>query len=82
MAEEFISASEIGDYLFCHRAWWYRLRGFVSTQREAMDKGTVAHEQLAQDVQAVAHSKRLAQKLIVVGIILFVLVILLRFLLG
>jgi CRISPR/Cas system-associated exonuclease Cas4 (RecB family) len=82
MDEAFISASEIGEYLFCQRAWWYRLHGFVNTQRAALDKGTVAHEQLAQDVQAIAHGNRLVQKLIVVGIILFVLLLLLRLLLG
>jgi CRISPR/Cas system-associated exonuclease Cas4 (RecB family) len=82
MSDEFISASEIGEYLFCQRAWWYRLRGFVSTQRAAMETGTAVHEQIAQDVQTIAHGSRLARNVIVAGIILLVLVILLRFLLG
>ncbi len=80
--DEYISASEIGNYLFCQRAWWYRLHGAVNSQQDIMDAGTAAHEQLAQEVNSVAFGTRLARQLIIAGIFLLALVILFRLFLG
>ena len=45
-----IRASEIGEYLFCKRAWWYRTQGMESENRKALDAGTAEHEDLARRV--------------------------------
>jgi len=38
-----IRASDIGTYLYCHRAWWYRLRGIASQNTEELSAGTALH---------------------------------------
>jgi CRISPR/Cas system-associated exonuclease Cas4 (RecB family) len=50
MPPRVIRASEIGDYLFCKRAWWMRAQGMEAENREALDAGTAEHEDLARRV--------------------------------
>ena len=39
-----ISASEVGDYVFCARAWWLRASGHEATRLQAArDAGTEWH---------------------------------------
>lgn len=38
-----IRASEIGSYIFCHRAWWYRVSGVEPANRQALQYGTQVH---------------------------------------
>ncbi|HNS63592.1 MAG TPA: hypothetical protein PLS77_04405 [Anaerolineaceae bacterium] len=39
-----IRASEIGSFLYCHRAWWYRLQGIESDHQAEMAAGTGFHQ--------------------------------------
>ena len=40
-----IRASEIGEYVFCHRAWWlHQIQGVESANRELMNAGTLHHQ--------------------------------------
>jgi len=40
-----IRASEIGEYVYCHRAWWVRhVEGYESANTRQMELGTSAHE--------------------------------------
>ena len=50
MPQRVIRASEIGEYLFCKRAWWLRTQGIESENRKALDAGTAEHEDLARRV--------------------------------
>ena len=38
-----IRASDIGAYLYCRRAWWYRQQGYASENHAAIDQGTRFH---------------------------------------
>ncbi len=39
-----IRASEVGEYVFCHRAWWLRhVQGLTSTHVRELAEGTAAH---------------------------------------
>lgn len=39
-----IRASEIGEYVYCHRAWWLRHQGYESVNTREMAAGTAMHE--------------------------------------
>lgn len=45
-----IRASEIGAFLYCRRAWWYRLQGLKPQNTAQLTAGTRRHQQ---------HSRRL-----------------------
>ncbi len=63
----FIRASEVGDYVYCHRAWWLRqVEGLVPEHRERLQRGTVHHTRHGMAVRA-------SGLLLVVGIVLLAL---------
>ena len=45
-----IRASEIGSYLYCRRAWWYKLHGFQSENQADMSAGTDLHRRHGRKV--------------------------------
>ncbi len=66
-----IRASEIGEYVFCHRAWWLRhVEGFESANTRQMDLGTAAHERHGRLVGVGAALRALAVVLLVAAIML------------
>ncbi len=47
-----IRASEIGVYIFCHRAWWYQGQGIASENQLELASGTALHQQHSRRVLA------------------------------
>ncbi len=47
-----IRASEIGAYLYCRRAWWYRKQGIESENLAEMATGTELHQRHGRKVIA------------------------------
>ena len=40
-----LSASEVGRYIYCARAWWLqRVQGFAPENQQALHRGTQRHE--------------------------------------
>ena len=55
-----IRASEVGQYVFCARAWWYaRVKGYRSANVRAMQAGTTRHQAHGRAVEGY-HRLRLA----------------------
>jgi hypothetical protein len=56
-----IRASEIGEYVFCRRAWWYHyIVGLASSNQDKMQAGTAKHVEHGQQVQRSDLLKRTA----------------------
>ena len=47
-----IRASDIGAYLFCHRAWWYRRSGVEPENQAELQAGTRLHTRHGRTVLA------------------------------
>ncbi|MFN2598734.1 MAG: hypothetical protein ABR563_16290 [Pyrinomonadaceae bacterium] len=63
MAErgKLIRASEIGEYVFCARAWWLRAQGAEATGwSEARERGTAWHREHGRGVKSARRLRRLA----------------------
>jgi hypothetical protein len=44
LAEEIIRASEVGQYVYCARAWWLQhVRGYQPQDRRALEAGIERH---------------------------------------
>lgn len=41
-----VTASEIGEYVYCHRAWWLRFHGLASADSPVMSEGRQRHTRL------------------------------------
>ena len=67
-----IRASEVGSYLFCARAWWYRQQGIESTNQAEMIAGTELHHQHGRKVITAGLAHILAVILLLVALALLV----------
>ncbi|MCW5875917.1 MAG: hypothetical protein KIS85_03455 [Anaerolineales bacterium] len=67
MERQWIKASEIGEYLYCRRAWWYRLQGAASANLAAMQAGGRAHTAHGRGLRVVAALRLLALGLALVA---------------
>jgi len=67
-----IRASEVGSYLFCARAWWYRQHGVESTNHAELTAGTELHRQHGRKVIAAGVTRTLAVILLLVALALLV----------
>jgi CRISPR/Cas system-associated exonuclease Cas4 (RecB family) len=77
--QDYISASEIGEYLYCQRAWWFRRQGVETSQPEVLKQGTEQHEELTKQVRQIERGSRIGRQLLWIGFVLFVFVLVVKF---
>ena len=65
-----IRASEIGSYLYCRRAWWYRHKGLEPANQAEMNAGTELHRQHGRSVLAAGIQRSLAWILLLAALAL------------
>ena len=70
MSEQTIRASEIGSYLYCHRAWWYQRRGVRSANVRELARGAAAHEAHGRGVRSLGWQRALALGLVELALLL------------
>ncbi len=74
-----IRASEIGEYLYCRRAWWLRhVQGLESANVPMMAEGTEAHAGHGRLVGAAAALRALALLLFVAALLVFLVTLFFR----
>ncbi len=67
-----IRASEIGSYLYCRRAWWYRKQGIESENQAEMATGTELHRQHGRKVIAAGFLQTAGYILLAAAVVLLV----------
>ena len=67
-----IRSSEIGNYLYCRRAWWYRKQGIVSDNRAELAAGTQLHQKHGRQVLVSLFTRTIGLILFVAAILLLV----------
>jgi CRISPR/Cas system-associated exonuclease Cas4 (RecB family) len=67
-----VRASEIGSYLYCRRAWWYRKQGVESENKTELATGTELHRKHGRKVVAAGLLRTLGMILLIAALILLV----------
>ncbi len=67
-----IRSSDIGNYLYCRRAWWYRRQGFESENQAELASGTELHRKHGRKVLAAGLMRSLGFLLLLLALILLV----------
>jgi len=65
-----IRASEIGTYLYCRRAWWYRKQGVEADNQSELTAGTALHRQHGRKVLASALTRTFGLVLLLLALAL------------
>jgi len=67
-----IRSSDIGNYLYCRRAWWYRKQGFESDNQAELASGTELHRKHGRKVLAAGLLRTLGFLLLLLALVLLV----------
>jgi CRISPR/Cas system-associated exonuclease Cas4 (RecB family) len=65
-------ASDIGNYLYCRRAWWYKKQGVESENKAELAAGTELHHKHGRKVLAASLTRTLGLILLLVALTLLV----------
>lgn len=69
-----IRASEVGEYVFCHRAWWlHQVQGHASENVRELAEGTARHARHGRQVSLAAALRALALLLLLAALLAFLL---------
>ena len=67
-----IRSSDIGNYLYCRRAWWYRKQGVESENQAELAAGTELHQKHGRQVLAFNLTRTVGLILLMVALIMLV----------
>ena len=67
-----IRSSDIGSYLYCRRAWWYRKQGIESENQTELSAGTELHHQHGRQVLASTLNRTVGLLLLMIALIILV----------
>jgi hypothetical protein len=71
----YITASEIGEYVYCQRAWWLKTQS-LREENTLMSEGIMKHQALADFLENFSLAKKLFYILLLVLIVLITLIFL------
>lgn len=67
-----IRSSDIGSYLYCRRAWWYRKQGLESENKAELAAGTELHQKHGRQVLASTLTRMLGFILLLIALVILV----------
>jgi CRISPR/Cas system-associated exonuclease Cas4 (RecB family) len=67
-----IRSSDIGTYLYCHRAWWYKKQGVESANQAELAAGTELHVKHGRQVLASSITRTIGLVLLMIALMLLV----------
>jgi hypothetical protein len=67
-----IRSSDIGTYLYCHRAWWYKKQGVATANQAELAAGTELHARHGRQVLASTLTRTLGLILLMLALIILV----------
>lgn len=65
---EWVTASELGDWAYCRRAWWYARQGTARDTGPRLAVGTAGHTVIARQVARIERQRGLAVRLMVAAL--------------
>ena len=67
-----IRSSDIGAYLYCNRAWWYKKQGIEPINQAELAAGTALHARHGRQVLASSISRTIGMVLLMIALIILV----------
>ena len=67
-----LRSSDIGNYLFCRRAWWYRRQGYQPANQAELAYGTQLHRRHGRKVLLAGILRALGLLLLLASLVLLV----------
>ena len=67
-----IRSSDIGNYLYCRRAWWFRKQGYESENQADLSSGTELHRKHGRKVMAAGLFNSIGCVVMLIEIVLLV----------
>ncbi|HKI53080.1 MAG TPA: hypothetical protein VJ987_03070 [Anaerolineales bacterium] len=67
-----IRSSDIGTYLYCNRAWWYKKQGVESANQTELAAGTELHVKHGRQVLASGISRMIGLILLMIALVMLV----------
>jgi len=69
---QIIRSSDIGTYLYCRRAWWYKKQGVESANQAELAAGTELHVRHGRQVLASGITRTAGLILLMIALVLLV----------
>jgi CRISPR/Cas system-associated exonuclease Cas4 (RecB family) len=67
-----IRSSDIGTYLYCNRAWWYKKQGVESANQVELAAGTELHANHGRQVLASTITRNAGLVLLMIALVMLV----------
>lgn len=71
---DYVTASELGDYVYCKRSWWLKLMGYTASNYQ-MIKGSKDHDSFNKGLDKFALLKIIFLSIIAIGAIIITLLV-------